>query len=173
MRDLRSGVTQVGFLFLNAAFAQWGGMGLELLLRRLSRWFFPVHSKVFLVLTDCLFAALAAAMIAISLHLVWRLVQARWAWVLFLLWFGSGAAFYLLVAAPHGPGSDFWKHFSGFNCALRGGRAACYDFFIFTVPLLRGVSYSLTAWLLATFFAELRLQEPAYKSQIKEPSPES
>ncbi len=169
MREVQSRFTQIRALFISAAFAQWGGMGFELMFRRLSRWFFPVHSKVFLVLTDCLFAALAAAMIAISVHLVWRLIQAQWAWVLFLIWFGSGAAFYLLVAAPNGPGGDFWKHFSGFNCALRGGRVSCYDFFIFTVPLLRGVSYSLTAWLLATFFAELRLQKPVYRSQTKEP----
>lgn len=136
----------VGFTVVSAAIAQWGGASLEFLLRAIARWAFPHAALRTLVLRDCGFALLAGAVVSLSVQRYWRTKSAQWTWVVFAVWFAYGAVSYALLLSQSVMSTrEFWPHLLGYNCALRGGPAACYDFFIFTVPLLRGVAYSITA----------------------------
>jgi hypothetical protein len=45
---------------------------------------------------------------------------------------------------------EIWQHFSGTKCVLNGSRYDCNDFFVFSFTVLRGASYSLTAWFVSS-----------------------
>ena len=67
---------------------------------------------------------------------VWRNEAAKWAWVLPTAWFG------LRLALVLGGGSSVYQ-LSGSGCAYGARSPDCLNFFLFTIPFMRGLSYSL------------------------------
>jgi hypothetical protein len=61
---------------------------------------------------------------------------AMWTWVLSALWFGIPVS----IAILHG---DAWILYSGAGCVVEMPSLECEFFFLVTVRLIRGVSYSL------------------------------
>lgn len=148
----------MGGLFINAALAQFGGTAVEFVFRRV-RSTCGFHSRSTLVISDILFAVVAAFIIALLAHLTINARMAQWTWIPFVIWFAYGAAEYVMT-----PSSSimmvksFWPHFSGLNCAIKGGPASCYDFFIFSVPVLRGLSYSGAIWMWQQSLPKLKMR---------------
>lgn len=146
-------------VLLSAIVAQFGSTSFEFVFRR-TRSILGPHSRLVVATTDLLFAVLGAFLIALVVHLCLKMTMAQWAWIMFLIWFACGVVEYLVMSSPSVMVSKppFWLHFSGVNCVVRGGRAACYDFFIFSVPLLRGVSYSLAILIWRRLLPKLRMR---------------
>ena len=97
---------------------------------------------------------MCATGLGFSISRLWRNKSATWTWVLPVLWFAFG----FLVAALSGRNQSIlvnhsiWSQFSGSDC-INGLRSiGCRNFVLFTLPLVRGVSYSLGAYI-----ASLRL----------------
>jgi hypothetical protein len=96
---------------------------------------------------------LGAAGLGFSVCRVWRSRSAVWTWVLPVLWFAvrfvptafSGGNKSVLV------GHSLWSQFYGSECASGLQSERCLNFILFMLPLVtslvRGVSYSLGAWV--------------------------
>jgi hypothetical protein len=141
----------LGSIALNALFAMFGTAALEVPLRWLARSQFPPHSWSVVLVRDCVFtillAALASFVVSLLLPYQWCSRGAQRVWILCAIWFVWGCIHFAgtlshNMAVPYA----LWQHFSGTDCAALGNWSDCNDFFIFTFPLLRGASYSLTAW---------------------------
>ncbi len=65
-----------------------------------------------------------------------------WVWTLPVAFFGLGALLYRV-------GGGFAEHFFAPNCLANPHD--CRDFFVFTIPAARAVTYSLAAWLSSHF----------------------
>ena len=90
---------------------------------------------------------LCAAGLGFAISRLWRSRSALWTWVLPVLWFALGFA-----ALPGGNqsvlvGKSVWSQFSGSECVSGLQSLGCRKFFLFTLPLVRGVSYSLGVYI--------------------------
>jgi hypothetical protein len=98
---------------------------------------------------------LCAAGLGFSISRLWRSGNAVWTWVLPVVWF----AFRFVPMALSGGnqsvlvGHNVWSQFSGNGCASGMQSLACRNFFLFTLPLIRGIAYSLGAFLSLMFTA--------------------
>jgi hypothetical protein len=70
----------------------------------------------------------------------WTNRGARWSWIIPLAWFSLGFLAHMALGRMVG-------RLSGYDCAVQLGRPGCRDFFLFTLPLARGLAYSATAAL--------------------------
>jgi hypothetical protein len=87
-----------------------------------------------------------AAFIGFMMYRMWRSATSKWVWVLPALWFALSAVPYAGRSHPSSVLSStggFWAHSLGGSCASQV--MDCRDFFAFSVPLIRSVSYSLAA----------------------------
>lgn len=89
-------------------------------------------------LASILFAGLMGALIARYR----RSETAIWAWALPGIIFLCRALLYVTMWR-----TGFIATFSGYECAIGLQRHDCQDFFVFSIPLIRGASYSVGAWL--------------------------
>lgn len=71
---------------------------------------------------------------------------ANWAWVIPGVIFVCRAGIYLGTWR-----TAFVSTFSGYECAIGLQHHNCEDFFVFSIPLIRGASYSAGAWLVMRF----------------------
>jgi hypothetical protein len=86
--------------------------------------------------------------------LVWKRWKARasmWTWTVPAVWFGVGLVFVLISREQHSVlvgGDGIWSQFSGVDCqnGYRAG-SGCVNFWAFTAPFVRSVSYSIGAYL--------------------------
>jgi len=78
-----------------------------------------------------------------SISRLWRNKSATWTWILPVLWFAFG---FLGTALS---GRSIWSLFSGSDCINSLRSIGCRNFIVFTLPLVRGVSYSLGAYIAA------------------------
>ena len=95
----------------------------------------PARSVTAIVRKEWILSVLCAASIGFSMRLAWRNDVARWVWVLPALWFGFRVVF--------SGGSSF----SGSGCVNGSRSLGCENFFVFTIPFIRGTFYSLGAWV--------------------------
>jgi hypothetical protein len=99
----------------------------------------PPHSIVALVWQESLFSIVCATGFGFSVWRSWSNPAAKWTWVLPTAWFAFG----FLVVAGHDP--VFGRLFAPHSESVLYGpdaRSFVRSFYAFTVPMIRGVSYS-------------------------------
>jgi hypothetical protein len=86
-----------------------------------------------------------AAVIGFGMWRTWRSHVAQWTWVLPAMWFGVK----FILAIGKGP---LLFQFSGEAC-VEGVRSwGCLNWFVFTIPFIRSVFYSLGAYVSSLVF---------------------
>jgi hypothetical protein len=99
------------------------------------------------------FSIAFAGLLGIFFQRIWFHRVAIWTWIVPGLWFALGLVVYfsglhhesVLESSPQrfGPIANFL----GISCKNATSWRQCRDFFTFTVPLIRGLSYSLGAYV--------------------------
>ncbi len=89
-----------------------------------------------------------ATLIGFLMYRTWKSNSTRWVWVLPALWFGLGVLVRGSRPLPSAlyedsPFEYFWTQFSGIDCKNGTKSLGCMKFFLFSVPLVRGISYSI------------------------------
>jgi len=125
-----------GLVVINLVVAVIGTAILVTALRRA----IPSHSIAAVVWKECILSMVCAAFIGFGMWRTWRNSAAKWTWVLPAAWFGLG----LLAVAGRG---DVWGQLFGFGSGNAFGAAEVRSFFLFTVPLIRAISYSVGAYI--------------------------
>jgi len=125
-----------GLLLVNLVVAVIGTAILDTALVRM----ISSHSVAAIVWKEFIFSIVCAGFIGFGMWRTWRNSAAKWAWVLPAVWFAFG---YLTVAG-HG---DVWGRLSGFGSESVMSAPDVRSFVLFTVPLVRAVSYSVGAHL--------------------------
>ena len=100
----------------------------------------PTHSVATIVWKEFIFSIVCAAFIGFGMWCTWRNSVAKWTWILPAVWFAFG---YLTIAGR----GDVWGELSGFGSRSVLSAPDLRNFFLFTVPLVRAVSYSIGAYL--------------------------
>jgi len=121
--------------------ASWLGPAIvETALNRL----IPSGSAAAIIGKEWALSVLLAGGFGFLAYRIWRSNTHRVSWIVFLVWFLFGV--FLLERRAH-PASiaDFWIQVSGIECAASLRAADCQTFFLFTVPLVRGLAYSAGA----------------------------
>jgi hypothetical protein len=110
---------------------------------------FRAHSLAAILWKEWILSLLCAAFIGFFMWRTWRGSAALWAWMLPGLWF----AFMFLLALPASQnpsalvGGGLWTQFSGAACDSGPRALGCRNFFVITIPFVRGVAYSAGACL--------------------------
>jgi hypothetical protein len=108
----------------------------------------PSHLVAEIVWKEFTFSIVCAAFIGFGMWRTWRNSAAKWTWILPAVWFAFG---YLTIAGR----GDVWGRLSGFGSGSVLSAPDVRSFFLFTVPLIRAVSYSVGA-----YFSSLRYPAP-------------
>jgi len=105
------------------------------------------HSLAAVLWKEWVLSLLCAWFVGFFMWRTWRVGAAMWVWVLPGLWFAS--RFLLALFASQRPdiltGGGLWSQFSGAACDGGVHALGCRNFFVFTIPFVRGVSYSVGA----------------------------
>jgi hypothetical protein len=128
-----------GSVLLNTVFAVLGTAGIEAVVSPIYR---PQSGQSAIVKAWILDVTVEAVLGVIVQHSRENPVI-RWSWVIPAVAFAARALTYPDSA------SNIFGHFSGQSCAIELQGAPCTDFFLFTVPLIRGLSYSFASRLVA------------------------
>jgi hypothetical protein len=129
-----------GLLVIHAVLAIFGTAIVDGALR----WAIPPHSVTAVIWRECVTSILGAASLGFSLWRIWPNPGAKWAWVIPAAWFTCGLLF--IAGGLAGP-SDIFNHFSGFVFKNNSGAEDVLTFSMFTIPFLRGVAYSVGAYI--------------------------
>jgi len=130
------------FVVVNVIISLIGTALLDTALRRT----IPSHSVAAILWKEAILSIICATGIGFSVWRVWRNSAAKWTWVLPAAWFIVG----LLATAGRG---DLFGRMFGFGSASFGD-AEVRSFFVFTVPLIRGIFYSLGALISSSVFSK-------------------
>ena len=123
-------------LLVNLVVAIIGTAILDTALRRV----IPPHTIAATVWKELTLSIVCAAFVGFGMWRTWRNSASKWTWVLPVVWFAFG---YLTIAG-HG---DVWGRLPGFGSGSVLSAPNIRSFFLFTVPLVRAVSYSVGAYL--------------------------
>jgi len=140
------------YVLLNTLIAVFGPAALESLvhpLRLFNPYSFWPYSGVAILLAEWFTEIVSTALYGLVVAKVTLSKTAVWSWVIPTGLFLCRAS---VCRAQHRLGlltgnTGFASHFSGHDCAIGLQRSECGDFWIFTFPLIRGLSYSATARL--------------------------
>jgi len=141
----RTIVQRCGGVLLNTVFSVLGTGGIEAIVGPLYR----PHSGRSAILKAWVLDVAIAALLGVIAQLSLRTSTMRWAWVLPAIAFSTRASSYAVSAG------NIFDHFSGQACAIELQGRPCSDFFLFTVPLVRALSYSVAA-AFATYWRQSR-----------------
>jgi hypothetical protein len=134
-----------GALILNTIVALIGAAVLE---SAIGKAFHP-QTLAAVLWKEWTLSLLCAAFVGFFMLRTWRTNAAMWVGVLPRLWFGLNLG--LVLSASHGRsvlvGGGLWSQFSGTACEDGLLAVGCRKFFIVTIPLIRGVAYSVGACL--------------------------
>jgi hypothetical protein len=100
----------------------------------------PAHSVVAVLWKEWILSIVCAASIGFSVGRAWHSDVVKWTWIPTSVWF----ALRFIVAVGSGA---TWLQFSGSGCANGSRSPGCVNFTLFTIPFVRGVSYSLGAYV--------------------------
>ncbi len=139
------------FLAMNVIIAVIGTATLDVSVRNA----IPLHSTVAVVWEEYLVSLICAAGLGFAAWQKWGNSATKWTWVVPAAWFAFG----FVVMAGHGPifGRLLFAPRSDSVLYDANGRSFFRTFYAFTVPLIRGVSYSLGAYLSALLMPRLSL----------------
>jgi hypothetical protein len=107
---------------------------------------FLVHSKAGILHREAILSIFCAGLLGFMAYWKWRSATSKMAWILFVLFFGFG----ILISADK-PGG-YWGQLSGSACAVATDSFSCARFWLFTVSLIRGLSYSCGAFLASCIY---------------------
>jgi|SRR5579864_139473 len=102
---------------------------------------FRLHQGTTIVLRTWGFSIVCATLTAFFLYKSWRNATAKWVWILPGIWFALGVFAFRTSYSQSVLRDTSWAHFSGMTCSNLDLKA-CRDFFAFTIPFIRAVSYS-------------------------------
>lgn len=132
-----------GALLINLLVAVIGTAVLDTELRRV----IPIHTVSAILWKEIVLSVLCAVFLGFFMWRTWRNAAAKWIWVVTALWFVFG---YLMIARS----PNVWGRFSGFGfgsgSVLSGPDVT--TFFVFTIPLIRAVCYSIGAYISALVY---------------------
>jgi hypothetical protein len=105
----------------------------------------PVHSPQAVIVKEWCFDLIVAAFMGFMMYRAWRSATSKWAWTLPALWFAFRAVPYAarVHASVLSENQSFFSQFFGGSCAAQ--EMDCRNFFAFSMPLIRSISYSLAA----------------------------
>ncbi len=134
------GLKFCGALILNSFVAIIGSAVLE---NTMGKAFRP-QSLAAILWKEWSLSLLCAALLGFFILRTWRMSAAKWTWILPSVWFGLRLVLALLVRVGQGifTGESIWSQFSGTDCVNGMRSIGCRNFFLFTIPFIRGVSYS-------------------------------
>jgi hypothetical protein len=145
-----------GSLFVDVVTSFLGPLLLELPLY----WLIPSHSAIRVITREWILSILLAGGLGFLAYRTWQTRTARISWILFSLWFVFGVVVHLHV--PNYPVSiaSLWTQ-SGIECTGSSIHLDCRTFPLFTVPLLRGLSYSCGAVLAVRIYGSRFAPSPS------------
>jgi hypothetical protein len=127
-----------GAVMANTLFAIFGTGVLERILMPL----FRPQSPPAVLWKAWIASAILPAFIGYVVLRSWKSKTVKWAWVIPSILFAFRA--FLYVGSRSG---SLLFHFSGRECVTALRASDCRDFFLFTIPMVRGFSYSCAAYL--------------------------
>ena len=141
----------VGMFVLDTLIALLGTAILDTCFSRI----FSVHSISGVIRREWVLSILCAAFVGFFMYRTWRSGTSKWVWTIPTLWFIFGCLVVLGSTREHGVFSgsngsalgNFWTQLSGSDCNSGAHAPGCRDFFVFTIPFVRAVSYSAAAFL--------------------------
>jgi hypothetical protein len=98
------------------------------------------HSGGEVILREWIASLILAGPLGFLMQRSWKTGAAKWSWIIPTIFFFFGILIHIAMGRSV-------SRFSGYDCAVRLNRLSCRDFFLFTVPLARGVAYSFGAIL--------------------------
>ena len=99
------------------------------------------HTIGMFLIKEYLYSAVVAGLLGYLVYARWKPESARWVWLLPACWFAFGA--FVTAGSVQG---GLWPHFSGMGCEDGVGTVGCRNWFIFTLPAVRGLFYSAGAF---------------------------
>jgi hypothetical protein len=122
-------------------------IGTSIAVTTVGRLFRP-RSVVGILGTEYALSLLCAACLGFGVRRIWKTPAAQWTWVLpsalLLIRFVS-ALTAIASQSVLAPSNSLWVQFSGLGCQYGLRSLECRNFFVFTLPFLRAVGYSLGA----------------------------
>ena len=114
--------------------------------------FFHPHSLSGVLWKEYALSMSCAVLLGFAVRRVWKTSAAKWTWMLPSLWFLIRVVPVLRATGSpsvlaHHNGISY--QFSGLGCENGSGALECRNFFVFTIPFIRAVAYSIGAGLSA------------------------
>lgn len=131
----------IGALLINLLVAVMATAILDTGVRRV----IPPHTVSAIVWKEIILSVVCAAILGFLMWRTWRSTAAKWVWVLTVVWFVFG---YLTFA----DNANVWGRFSGLSSGSALSGPDVRTFFAFTVPLIRGICYSIGAYISALVY---------------------
>jgi len=106
------------------------------------------HSKtvVAVLLKEYIFSTTIPFAIGYLVYHRWKLVQAKWLWVAGPCWFAIGTSLWLRQASVlEGHFAALYAVMSGLGCVSGLASTGCKSWFVYTIPSLRIICYSIGA----------------------------
>jgi hypothetical protein len=146
----------VGLLLINLAAAVIGTAILDTEVRGM----IPSHTIAAIVWKEIILSIVCAAFIGFFMWRRWRSTAAKWIWVLAVPWFVFG---YLVTARS----ANVLGRLSGFSSGSVLSAPDVRTFFIFTIPFIRAISYSLGAYISSLAYqARVKLSDAVDESPL-------
>src|SRR5450755_4222921 len=117
---------------------------------------FHPRSVTGVIATEWAMSIVCAAVIGLLMYRTWRWRPAIWVWIIPAVWFAIET--FMIWPSAHrqsvlGPGGGLWYEISGSACVNGIRDRGCRAFFVFTIPFIRAVAYSIGTfagfWLFA------------------------
>ncbi len=133
----------VFFLIVNVVIAVLGTAIPETIVGKL---LFRPHSLSGVLWKAWTLNIVCAGCLGLAVHRIWKTSAAKWTWVLPSLWFLIRIVPALLSTTNQSvfaANNGTWFQFSGLGCGNGIRPLECKNFFLFTIPFVRAVAYSL------------------------------
>ncbi len=104
---------------------------------------FPAHSLGVILWKEWILSLSCAAVIGFFMWRTWKVSAAMWVWVLPSFWLILRFLFALAASQRQinvVDGGGLWNQFSGGACDGGSRTFGCRNFFVFTIPFVRGIS---------------------------------
>jgi hypothetical protein len=141
-QPLSSRLKFVFFLIVNVVIAIFGTAIFETAVGKL----FRPHSLSGWLWKEWTLSIVCAACLGLAVHRIWKTSAAKWTWVLPSFWFLIRIVPALLSTTDHSvlvADNGIWFQFFGLGCSNGFRALQCLNFFVFTIPFVRAVAYSL------------------------------
>lgn len=98
------------------------------------------HSIFTILAKEYLIGCTCAFILGVALQHKWWTPVAKWTWCVPTIWLALRVVSVTTFVGPH---VSLWSQFSGSGCSFGFRNVGCRNWFLFTIPFVRCVSYSL------------------------------